>query len=73
MQAKQTKADAVQIFPIGTGLGADYEFLDRAARLNGTAKNGQAPRGTGNPASYEQTLTTIFSEIIKGGRVRLVK
>jgi hypothetical protein len=73
MQAAQTKSDSVQIFPIGTGLGADYDFLDRAARLNGTAKGGQAPRGTGNPASYEQTLTTIFSEIIKGGRVRLVR
>lgn len=73
MQAAQTKAEAMQIFPIGTGLGADYTFLDRAARLNGTAKGGQAPRGTGNPASYEQTLVTIFTEIIKGGRVRLAK
>lgn len=73
MQAAQTKAEATQIFPIGTGLGADYDFLDRAARLNGTAKNGQAPHGTGNPASYEQTLVTIFEEIIKGGRVRLVQ
>lgn len=73
MQAAQTKADATQIFPVGTGLGADYDFLDRAARLNGTAKNGEAPHGTGNPASYEQTLVTIFEEIIKGGRVRLVQ
>ncbi|MES2791546.1 MAG: pilus assembly protein TadG-related protein [Planctomycetota bacterium] len=70
MQSAQSKNTA-QIFPIGTGLGADYDFLDRAARLNGTAKNNQAPRGTGNPASYEATLTQIFQDIIKGGRVRL--
>ncbi len=73
MQASLTKADSVQIFPVGTGLGADYDFLDRAARMNGTAVNGEAPRGTGNPASYEATLTTIFQDIIKGGRVRLAK
>jgi len=72
MQSAQMKADRVQIFPIGTGVGADYDFMDRAASLNGTAKNGQAPRGTGNPAVYEQLLTQIFTDIIKGGRVRLV-
>lgn len=71
MQAAQSKPSGLQLFPVGTGLGADYDFLDRTARLNGTAKNGAAPRGTGNPASYEATLTQIFLEIIKGGRVRL--
>lgn len=71
MQAAQSKPSGLQLFPVGTGLGADYDFLDRTARLNGTAKNGSAPRGTGNPASYEATLTQIFLEIIKGGRVRL--
>ncbi len=73
MQAAQTKVDSVQLFPVGTGLGCDYGFMDRLARLNGTATGGQAPRGTGNPASYEATLTNIFQEIIKGGRVRLAK
>ncbi len=73
MQSAQSKTTSLQLFPVGTGLGADYNFLDRAARLNGTAVNGQAPRGTGNPASYEATLTNIFQDIIKGGRVRLAK
>ena len=71
MQAAQSKTTSLQLYPVGTGLGADYTFLDRAARLNGTAVGGQAPRGTGNPASYEATLTSIFQNIIKGGRVRL--
>lgn len=72
MQADLMDDDNVQIYPVGTGLGADYDFMDRVARLNGTAKNGQAPRGTGNPASNEATLTSIFTSIIQGGRVRLV-
>lgn len=73
MQGAQAKADSVQMFPVGTGLGADYDFLDRAARLNGTAKSGKSPRGTGNPAAYEDALTKIFQDIIKGGHVRLAR
>lgn len=73
MQAAMSKTESVEMFPVGTGLGCDYGFMDRLARLNGTAEGGQAPRGTGNPASYEATLTNIFEEIIKGGRVRLAK
>lgn len=71
MQAAQSKGTSLQLFPVGTGMGADYNFLDRAARINGTAVSGQAPRGSGNPASYEAILTSIFENIIKGGRVRL--
>ena len=71
MQSAQSKTTSLQLYPVGTGMGADYDFLDRMARLNGTASGGQAPRGSGNPASYEATLTTIFQNIIKGGRVRL--
>ena len=74
MQSAQSKGTGLQLFPVGTGMGADYDFLDRMARLNGSASSGTsgtAPRGSGNPASYEATLTSIFQNIIKGGRVRL--
>ncbi len=73
MQAALTKVDSVQVFPVGVGLGCDYGFMDRLARENGTAEGGMAPRGSGNPAQYEQTLINMFQEIIKGGRVRLAK
>lgn len=73
MQAALSKVDSLQIFPVGVGLGCDYGFMDRVAKENGTAENGQAPRGSGNPAQYEQTLINMFQEIIKGGRVRLAK
>lgn len=73
MQAALSQTESVKMFPVGTGLGCDYGFMDRLTRLNGTAEGGQAPRGTGSPASYEATLATIFEEIIKGGCVRLAK
>ncbi|MDB5385283.1 MAG: Endoglucanase, partial [Planctomycetaceae bacterium] len=72
MQADIMDTNNVQMYPVGTGLGTDYDFMDRMARINGTATNGQAARGTGNPASNEATLTAIFTNIIEGGRVRLV-
>ena len=60
--------------PVGIGLGTDYGFMDRMARTGGTADDdGLSPRGSGNPADYEQRLTDIFEEIINNGRMRLVK
>jgi hypothetical protein len=62
------------VFPVGVGLGTDYDFMDRLARSGGTADDGgQSPRGSGNPAEYEQRLTDIFEEIITNPQVRLVQ
>ena len=59
---------------MGVGLGCDYGFMDRMARMGGTAdSNGQSPRGSGNPADYEQKLTDIFSKIITNPQIRLVE
>ncbi len=74
MQASKMKSDHWQIYPVGVGLGTDYSFMDRISRMGGTAdKNGQAPRGTGNPAQYEQVLTDIFRRIITSPLARLVQ
>jgi hypothetical protein len=44
------------------------------ARTGGTAgDSGQSPRGSGNPAEYEQRLSEIFEEIINTPRFRLVQ
>jgi hypothetical protein len=44
------------------------------ARLGETANDdGQSPRGSGNPAEYEQRLVEIFEEIINCPKVRLVQ
>ena len=74
MQASQFRGKKGQFYPIGMGLGADYDFMDRLARVSGTAdQNGRSPRSSGNPAEYEQQLTDIFREIIQNPGVRLVQ
>ncbi len=62
------------MYPVGIGLGCDYDFMDRMARMGMTADpNGQGPRGSGNPADYEARLTEIFQKIITNPRLRLVQ
>ena len=71
MQAAMSEDENTVIYPVGIGLGTDYNFMDRMARVSGTDNAGLSPRGSGNPADYEQRLTDIFTEIIKnpGGRM----
>jgi Flp pilus assembly protein TadG len=74
MQAAQMQLGGWGVFPVGVGLGTDYGFMDRMARMGGTADdNGQSPRGSGNPAQYEQRLKEIFQNIITSPKVRLVQ
>lgn len=74
MQAAKMKADDWLVYPVGLGLGTDYNFMDRLARAGGTAdSSGKSPRGSGNPAEYEERLTEIFRKIIENPEVRLVQ
>lgn len=74
MQAAQFNGDKGVLYPIGMGLGADYDFMDRLSRISTTADSaGQSPRSSGNPAEYEQQLTEIFRKIIQNPGVRLVQ
>ncbi len=72
MQSGQFFGQDGRMFPVGVGLGADYDFMDRLARMAHTDHNGQSPRGSGNPAEYEERMTEIFTEIIKAAASRLV-
>lgn len=74
MQTAQFQADSSSsnLFAVGMGLGTDYGFMDRIARMAQTDRNGQSPRGSGNPTEYEQRLTQIFEEILKRPNSRLV-
>lgn len=72
MQAMQVYQNRWQLFPVGLGLGTDYDFMDRMARLGGTANDGRSPRGSGNPAEYEARLREIFERIITNPQIRLV-
>ncbi len=74
MQTAMMKSDHWYVYPVGVGLGADYNFMDRMSRLGATADdNGHSPRGSGNPAQYEQILTDIFRKIITSPKIRLVQ
>ena len=73
MQTSMFEGDRGNLFGVGMGMGADYDFLDRVSRIANTDNNGLGPRGAGNPAEYEQRLTDIFEEIIKSPGSRLVQ
>jgi hypothetical protein len=74
MQTLKMQSDNWFVFPVGVGLGTDYDFMDRMARMGGTGDDdGASPRGSGNPAEYEERLTQIFEDIITNPQVRLVQ
>jgi hypothetical protein len=73
MQAELAHLDQLELYPIGMGLGADYDFMDRMARLAATAEGGVSVRGSGNPAEYEQRLIEIFEDIVNNPGGRLVR
>jgi hypothetical protein len=73
MQAHLMEADGYDVWPVGIGLGTVYDFMDRMARMGGTADDqGQSRRGSGDPSQYEQRLVEIFEEIIQSPNVQLV-
>ena len=72
--AARMNEDHWTVFPVGVGLGTDYDFMDRMSRIGGRAnQGGRSPRGSGNPAEYEQRMADIFREIITTPQVRLVQ
>lgn len=74
MQTAMMQGDKWKTFSIAFGSGADFDFMDRLARMGGTADdNGEAPRTTGNPAMIESELKDIFTQIITSPAVRLVQ
>jgi hypothetical protein len=74
MQALDMQLKQWQVFAVGIGLGTDYSFMDRMARMGGTAgSDGESPRGSGNPAEYEQRTAEIFENIISNPKQRLVQ
>ncbi len=56
MQTAIMKGYKWDVYPVGLGMAADYDFMDRMARIAGTAKDGIAYRSSGDPDQYEQAL-----------------
>jgi len=74
MQTLTMQLNHWKVFPVGLGLGTDYTFMDRVARMGYTANDsGQSSRTSSNPVDYETALSDIFRNIITNPQVRLVK
>lgn len=72
--AAKMRAERWKVYAVGLGPATDYDFMDRLARLGGTAdSSGHAPRTSGNPADYEQRLVEILGQIVRTPQVSLVK
>jgi hypothetical protein len=81
MQTAQMQAMGWNVHAIAIGLGADRTMMDKMARMAGTAlpdpanPNGPkiSPFATGNPADYQNRLTSIFQTIVGSSNVKVVK
>ncbi len=74
MQTSMMNTSKNLVYSVGMGLGCDYDFMDRIARMGKTAdSSGLSTRGTGNPALYEDELADIFKKIIQAPGSRIVK
>jgi len=74
MQTMKMHTDRVEVYPVGVGLGTDYDFMDRMARAGGTAgADGRSPRSSGDPAEYEKILTEIFRKLVMQAHAKLVE
>jgi hypothetical protein len=74
MQANTMHLGKWQMYALALGLAADYDFMDRMARMGGTAdQNGHAPTTSGDPATYESEMTALLDQIIDNPQVHLVQ
>lgn len=73
VQTHQFQARRGQLFPVGMGLAADFDFMDRMARIASTDIGGQSLRGSGNPAEYEQQLIEMLENVINRSGSKLAQ
>lgn len=74
MQASIMRSENWYVYAAGIGRGCDYNFMDCVARQGLTAgADGQSPRGSDDPAFYENKLREIFESIITNPKLRLVQ
>ena len=81
MQTSQMQAMGWNVYAIAIGLGADRTMMDKMARMAGTGladpTNLSGPKisayATGNPADYQNRLTSIFQNIVGSSNVKVVK
>ncbi len=74
MQADTMRGKGWYVYALPLGLAVDSDFMNRMARVGGTADdNGNAPSTSGDPSTYETEMTDLLDKIIDNPQVRLVK
>ncbi len=74
MQADTMSGKGWYVYALPLGLSVDSDFMNRMARVGGTAdSNGNAPSTSGDPSTYETEMTDLLDKIIDNPQVRLVK
>jgi hypothetical protein len=74
MQAHSMSSGRWKMYPVPLGLGANNDFMDRMARMGGTANDaGESPHSSGDPSEYETELSAIFKKIVDNPQVRMVQ
>jgi hypothetical protein len=74
MQADTMNSGHWKLYALALGLAADYDFMDRMARMGGTAdNNGHAPTTSGDPSTYEAEMTALLKQVVDNPSVRLVQ
>ncbi len=74
MQADTMSGKGWYVYSLPLGLAVNSDFMNRMARVGGTAdSNGNAPSTSGDPSTYETEMTDLLDKIIDNPQVRLVK
>ncbi len=74
MQSHMMSSGKWRMYPVPLGLGADSDFMDRMARMGGTANDaGESTHSSGDPSEYENELSAIFKKIVDNPQVRMVQ
>ena len=74
MQANIMRAQKWYVYALGLGCDIDDDFLDRMARVGGTADdNGHGLTTSGDPTTYETEMTSLLKQVVDNPAVRLVQ
>jgi Flp pilus assembly protein TadG len=74
MQANIMRAQKWYVYALGLGCDIDDDFLDRMARVGGTADdNGHGLTTSGDPTTYETEMTSLLKQVVDNPSVRLVQ
>ena len=74
MQADSMQGKGWYVYALGIGLAVDTDFMNRMARVGGTADdNGEAPTTSGDPSQYVAEMTALLDKIIDNPQVHIVQ